>query len=308
MSEAKLDWWHILSPYADYIRTKTGLSDPLKSLGRIIDYLEQGKIPYRCIQSSGKVVAYAILADSSVTAGRMVGNIGFVSGDEYRKERFRLLLSWLVDFSSKKGKKLYIDEPFNVPEKNTIDLMREAGFEKIDRFKMEAPLAHFSLQPDQKGITFTTVDYEDSKKLAEYEYSAFINSPDSVLFPETPDERYVFFTESLTSGSYGSLVKSASFMAFIGPEVAGAVISMDTGTEEKNKTALIRTLFVLPSFRKNGIGKLLLLKAMEALALKSYGKVWLQVNSRSLSAISLYEKTGFFRSSEPHEIFYVYLK
>lgn len=305
MTENDLDWSEILSPYLSHIAEKYGINgsaDP----GRIVHLLNNGSIPYRCIYSNGRVVAYSIAAYSNVSSRRIIVNIGFPSAENYNQERFKKLLTWSMNFASSSGSKIYMDDPFNVPPKDSTDILAQMGFERVERVRLEAPLAPFSFEVENSRFKFSKLSFEEAKNLSEYEYASFLNGPDHFLFPEDKAERLRFFVNSLSSTDSGSLVESASFLATLNGELSGAVISLGLTGENGKKTATIRSLFVLPPYRKMGLGRSLLLMAMKDLANGGYEKVWLQVNVKNHVAISLYRKYGFIQSQYPHEIFYLH--
>lgn len=84
-------------------------------------------------------------------------------------------------------------------------------------------------------------------------------------------------------------------------EIVGSVMcweELDAGSQ----IGIIEDLFVLPNWRKKGIAKALLLKALFTLKESGLQKAELMVSSENPMAISLYESVGF--STESEEIRY----
>ena len=78
------------------------------------------------------------------------------------------------------------------------------------------------------------------------------------------------------------------FGAFSGEKLAGYIGGRTIAGETE-----IFNVAVAPEFRRNGIGKTLIEKFIETVREKDTQVIFLEVRTSNLSAISLYEKTGF---------------
>ena len=71
------------------------------------------------------------------------------------------------------------------------------------------------------------------------------------------------------------------------------IIDAEANENREKKKGLIHMLGVDPAFRKQEIGKAILLNGLENLRAKSVDIVELTVDSENLAACSLYESMGF---------------
>jgi len=113
----------------------------------------------------------------------------------------------------------------------------------------------------------------------------------SILPSEENSNKWVkFVREGLTRG------KSLLLVARTGSMTVGyllANISADFLFDVTERFCMISDLFVMPEFRRNGIGKRLVLEFLKKTKAKGFASVRLNVLPENETAIKLYQKLGF---------------
>jgi GNAT superfamily N-acetyltransferase len=106
--------------------------------------------------------------------------------------------------------------------------------------------------------------------------------------------------DSTLSGEYGSLRFDASFIALMGETPVGAVLTTFRSIWDQDlEGPFIIELFISPSHRHQGAGRLLVIQAIRACEQSLDPALSLRVGEgTSLAAFKLYEQLGFRRRSE----------
>jgi ribosomal protein S18 acetylase RimI-like enzyme len=113
----------------------------------------------------------------------------------------------------------------------------------------------------------------------------------SILPSEENSNKWIrFVRESLTKGRSLLLVARAGGVT-VGYLLAN--ISGDFLFDVSERFCMISDLFVVPEFRRNGIGKRLVLECMKKTKAKGFASVRLNVLPENEVAIKLYQKLGF---------------
>lgn len=138
----------------------------------------------------------------------------------------------------------------------------------------------------QTAITIRTIEAEDNVALAKVIRTALAefgaNKPGTVYFDPTTDHLFELFQEP---GAVYFIAEKE------GQLVGGAGIYPTEGLPDK--TCELVKLYLDAAARGTGLGKLLLLKAMEWAKANGYEQVYLESMPELAKAVSLYEQVGF---------------
>ncbi|KGR77415.1 GNAT family N-acetyltransferase [Ureibacillus manganicus] len=96
-----------------------------------------------------------------------------------------------------------------------------------------------------------------------------------------------------------SNLSSQFFLAYVNNEIAGylKVNTNEAQSEELGNEALeVERIYIKGTFQKNGLGKLLINKAIEIAMEQNKRKIWLGVWEKNENAIAFYERMGFVKS------------
>ena len=149
-----------------------------------------------------------------------------------------------------------------------------------------------------------TATKEDVKKISNL-WLIFIQDPDgsdlNIIPSEDNRKRWMNFVESLMDSDSGSLKFAVENFNPVGYIFYSWHI---TPLETKKKAGTIYDLFVLKEYRGRGIGTELMKSAIEDLKNHGVDIVRLNVLSKNIRAIGLYEKFGF---KEVLKTMYLYL-
>lgn len=115
------------------------------------------------------------------------------------------------------------------------------------------------------------------------------------------DEKWMSYIKS-------SLENKESIMlcAFIENRIVGSVTVIWSNRIKTKHVANLVGMFVNPDYQRQGIGKELVLKAIEELkAFSQFEKIKLDVVSKNNKAINLYESVGFEKVGELHKELFI---
>ncbi len=130
-------------------------------------------------------------------------------------------------------------------------------------------------------ITATTnEEYTAARKLFS-EYATWLNID---LSFQAFEEELIHLKEMYNT-PFGAIILARNETDFIG---CVAVRKKEEGIAE------LKRMFVQPSFQKNGLGNILLNKALEEAKTMGYKKIWLDTLDNMLPAIKLYKNAGFY--------------
>ena len=125
-----------------------------------------------------------------------------------------------------------------------------------------------------------------------------------MIFRKISKSDLPFFLSALDFGFSDGWTESMYISAFSTERFGGIIANnseCDIGFitfDISSDTADIEDVFVLPDYRKNGVGYALINNAFTYLRSKGVEKVFLEVRESNLSAINLYKKCGFSKISE----------
>ena len=144
----------------------------------------------------------------------------------------------------------------------------------------------------QEAIQIRAIAPEDNRALAQVIRTALAefgaNKPGTVYFDPTTDALYELF---LTQGS-------TYFVALRDKQVIGGCGIFPTENLPEGTCELVK-LYIDKSARGQGLGKLLLEKAMNWAKETGYLQVYLESMPELSKAVSIYEKLGFTRLNHP---------
>ncbi len=138
-----------------------------------------------------------------------------------------------------------------------------------------------------------TVEKDEIKNVSNL-WLIFIQDPEgsdlNILPSEENRKRWINFVESLMSSDTGTIK-----IAVVDEEIVGYVLYSwhITPLETRLKVGTIYDLFVRREYRQRGIGTALLKSAIDDLKERGMKIVRINVLSKNLNAIYLYEKFGF---------------
>lgn len=154
-------------------------------------------------------------------------------------------------------------------------------------------------------IRMETCTNEDLQALQEISIETF---QDTFKEQNSPENMKAYLEKAFTTKKLEQeLANTASQFFFIraGGELAG-YLKVNTGsaqTEEMGADSLeIERIYVKHTFQRQGIGKHLLLKALDVATSLRKKQVWLGVWEKNENALSFYEKMGFV-SADAHSFF-----
>jgi len=173
-------------------------------------------------------------------------------------------------------------------EQPNIDFVSSKGFTNLETIYT---MSRCLQQPITDLPMPENIEVKDWKMPTEDEQREYINSYNRA-FPGKPwniDELKYFMTSNFwTVGTTKS--------AFSGGKLTGSVMvywDEDANLKSDKKTAFTEQIFVLPEYRNKGIASYLINKALLHLKIKGIDKVFLEVKTNNLSALSIYIKLGY---------------
>jgi putative acetyltransferase len=136
------------------------------------------------------------------------------------------------------------------------------------------------------SITFRHIEKKDNKEIAELIRSVFrefgIARPGTVYFDPTTDDLFTLFSKS----------GSEYWIAEDDGRIIGGCGIYPTGNLPDDCAELVK-LYLLSTYRKQGIGRQLLEMSVESAKKLGYKQLYLESLPELGKAISLYEKEGF---------------
>lgn len=197
------------------------------------------------------------------------------------------------------------------PENNEIevcikerysDLFLKQNFKiKLGRYEMVLKLNHFMKKKfNQKKYKVEIVNFKNSKlkEIAEMIYSTYENSIDQNILGYNDKNKVYHMIKEIIEGniSFFKFLKDCSFIAFRENNIIGVILLALI-----NQNPLILDFVVSKKFRGQGIGKRLLVKAIEA-SKKRFNELILTVTVGNTKAEHLYKSIGFKQISDPEYI------
>lgn len=303
IDNVKVNWAPILESQIIHLEEKLPGSSVRATFQKVIEDLDENRIKSRLILAGKKPAGYAYYIMAEGMSDRVLGNVGFVEPEYATKDRADNLLKWLISEGDSMGRVVMINDIFN-GNTDTADALRDNGFEKLERMRMEILLrdyVHREVSVD--GYSVTGIEGVNVDDYADAEAEAYSGTPDYIMFPsDREDERE--FIRGLFSGSQGKVMPQVSRIARKGDKIVGAGLVVDSG-EGSPATGypLLIDMFVSRDHRRKGVARMLLSTVLLRSNAANMDRLYLWVNS-SNPARKLYESLGFRESSFPHEIIY----
>lgn len=242
-------------------------------------------------------IGYAYIMDSVEKSDRLYADIGFISSKKINEVRLKEFFDWIADIAKKSGKKLMLNPVFNGNDL-TEKYLENIGFKKIVRKRMVIDLNEYKYNSIEINYNISGIKDINEDLYADAEYESFKYTPDKILFSNKREDR-LKSVHGLFDGEYGEILNEASLIIKNKGRIIAALISAQLGFDR----AFIVSLFVKREYRKKGIGKYLLLSALNRLKALSFHYVFLWVNNENF-AKDFYLKNGFRLDNYPEEIIY----
>ncbi|MET8361953.1 GNAT family N-acetyltransferase [Micromonospora sp. NPDC005194] len=171
------------------------------------------------------------------------------------------------------------------PERDWARDLRAAGFTVAKRYvRMRRPLADLPTEPSPPGVTVRPVRPDDEAELREF------HRIHDVAFGDTPDH------EPLSYERWRARIGDVTawdewFVAEVDGVLAGALQSSDQALDQQQ--GWVKSLSVLPAYRRRGVGAALLRRAFARYAQKGRESAGLGVDlTNPTTPLSLYESVG----------------
>ncbi len=293
----KINWEVILKKEIDYLSKKFPDLDVKNNYQNIINSLNDGKFKYKIMLNKNEFIGYAYIMESTEKSDRLYADIGFISEKKINEVRLKEFFDWVIGVAKKSKKKLMLNPVFNGNEL-TEKYLENTGFKKIVRKRMVLDLNDYKYKNIDINYNVSGIKGLNKDLYADAEYESFKYTSDKILFSEKREDR-LKSVHNLFNGEYGEILNDASIIIKNKGRVIAANISAQLGFDR----AFIVSLFVKREYRKKGIGKYLLLSALNRLKALSFHYVFLWVNNENF-AKDFYLKSGFIFDDYPDEVIY----
>lgn len=183
-----------------------------------------------------------------------------------------------------------------VPPEQEDQLLTGAGFARYHRYELSLPAEAVLPWTSQPLDPIRPVRESDQAGLAHLTRIAYAESLDRYLFQTAADPAADAReqVEILFSGQYGPIDAHASNVWEEGEVLRGALL-----VTRRESGALIISVMVDPTVQGQGIGRRLLVRAIESLRAEGEARICLNVTGGNAPAIHLYRSLGFRRSLGP---------
>ncbi len=293
----RLNWDVILKKEIDFLSKKYPDIDIKGSYASVIKLLNENKIMSRIILRKNEFIGYAYIMDSTDKSDRLYADIGFISQKKINEERLRELFDWLIGIAREEKKKLMLNPIFNGNETSEKYLLK-SGFKTIVRKRMVLDMNEYQYKKIDEQYNISGIGDLNMDLYSDAEYEAFKYTSDKFLFSDRREDR-IKTVENLFNGEYGEIIREISFILKNKGRISGGVVTSRLGFDR----AFIVSIFVKRAYRKMGIGKYLLLTALNRLKALSYHYVFLWVNAENF-ARDFYSHYGFKYDNYPDEVIY----
>ncbi|MEZ2370375.1 GNAT family N-acetyltransferase [Arthrobacter sp. RCC_34] len=145
----------------------------------------------------------------------------------------------------------------------------------------EPPVSHEPIP----GVQFRPITQEDLPAIGEAYWQTYVGTPEEMSLDEAAADVLAAW-----KGEYGRLLSWSSFGAWRDGLLAGAILTVsDPPWDDVPRGPFIIDLFVLPAYRRSGIGRALVQKVL----MTEQVEVGLRVDDSATAARTLYEQLGF---------------
>lgn len=183
-----------------------------------------------------------------------------------------------------------------VPPAQESDLLMGAGFARYCRYELQLPPEAALPEQSDPRDPIRPVRESDKAGLAHLTRIAYAEGLDRHLFQTAPDpaDDAREQIEILFSGQFGPIDAHASNVWVDGDALRGALL-----VTRRESGGLIITVMVDPAAQGRGIGRRLIVRAVESLRTEGESRIFLNVTGGNRPAIHLYRSLGFRRSLGP---------
>ncbi|MEM0139922.1 MAG: GNAT family N-acetyltransferase [Ferroplasma sp.] len=293
----RLNWDIILKKEVDFLSKKYPDIDIKNSYSSIISLLNENKIQSKIILDRKEFIGYAYIMAPADKSDRLYADIGFISPKKITEERVKIFFDWLIEIASKNKKKLMLNPIFNGNEISDKAIAKY-NFVTIVRKRMVLDLNTYKYQKLEEKYDTAGINNLNMLLYADAEYESFKYTSDKILFSNKREDR-IKSVEALFKGEYGEIISDASIIINNKGRISGGIISSRLGFDR----SFIVSIFVKRAYRKQGMGKYLLLSALNRLKALSYNYVYLWVNSNNFAS-KFYSDYGFTFEDYPEEVIY----
>ncbi|MCF0095294.1 GNAT family N-acetyltransferase [Micromonospora sp. MH99] len=251
-------------------------------------YFDPTRDSWLALDPDGTVVAWATV-DNPTGVGREFVEI-YVDPEQAATLRAPLLARQLDRVAERAAERrlpaLTVRCAVFAPERDWARNLRAAGFTVAKRYvRMRRPLADLPTEPSPPpGVTVRPVRPDDEAELREF------HRIHDVAFGDTPDH------EPLSYERWRARIGDVTawdewFVAEVDGVLAGALQSSDQALDQQQ--GWVKSLSVLPAYRRRGVGAALLRRAFASYAAKGRESAGLGVDlTNPTTPLSLYESVG----------------
>jgi ribosomal protein S18 acetylase RimI-like enzyme len=215
----------------------------------------------------------------------------FVVADGYVTEYGPTILRDIAEAARPRGNILTVD--FYPPAYRGSFL--GAGFKQNTRTRMIRSLADYAEQTVElpAGVTLRRPVFGDEAAMAEMAYQNYVGTPDEEMVSAGRAQGAAII-RAMFHNDYNLLNPAGSFLAVDNSgKLVGDVLLADAGQTPGEGLAWIMDISVAPAYRGKGLGKALMLSAMNAAHRQAYQRIGLLVTIGNARAQALYRSLGF---------------
>jgi len=180
----------------------------------------------------------------------------------------------------------------NVSTEIMRSVAAELGFRRKCRFEMSLHISK-AMEGEVK-FPFTSKPLTDVQEevLSDFEWKAYEGTPDQRIFADSPEDNRRLM-HSLLQGDYGPVIRNASPALFEGERLIAFAAVTDLA-----EYTFVADIAVDRDYRRKGLGRSLLLNAVQASLQLGRDEMKLWVSEDNTGAFSLYSSLGFVKERE----------
>lgn len=171
-------------------------------------------------------------------------------------------------------------------------LAQDPRFSTLLRHSMVRDLSSSSPPPEggwPPAVQRTTVRRVSFEELTALDWRTYQGTPDETLLTGTIEGNRELLSNAM-AGMFGPFLDDASPAA---TDPSGALVGFAVSCQESLRSGILLDLAVDPSFRRRGLGRALVLRALRALLALGFASAHLWVTDGNRPARALYEQVGF---------------
>jgi ribosomal protein S18 acetylase RimI-like enzyme len=215
----------------------------------------------------------------------------FMIADGYIADYGAAILQSIADVARTRGNLLTIE--FYPPTYSRSFI--GAGFKENTRTRMIKSLADYTPQPIElpDDITLRHPIFNDEAAVAEMVYNNYKGTADEEMVSSSRAQAAAII-RAMLHNDYNLLDPNGTYLAIDkSGSLVGDVILGDASSSPSDRQAWIMDVSIAQAFRGKGLGKALLLSAINAAKADDYPRIGLIVTIGSSNAQSLYRSLGF---------------